>query len=137
MKSISSISALLMFLLPGSGYAANDAIALCQAKKLRAADYLRCLDEQLNLKQRETDVWVNNKKFQLEEFSKATGHKGPITIFKRSNKHFKNYMDAHCLWQYQLVLPDTTSAAMKMKECKIQLLDQRLEEMKNIGKSLE
>ena len=110
-----------------------DPITTCKAKKLSAANYLRCLDRQVNDLSEKLTIWLNNKQFQLEEFAESSGHKTPLKVFKRSNNYFSKYMQEHCRWQYLMLLPDTASAAMRLKECKINLLQQRLAEMIQVG----
>lgn len=112
---------------------AQDPIAQCKVKKLSAANYLRCLDRQVNDLSEKLTIWLNNKQFQLEEFAESSGHKTPLKVFKRSNNYFAKYMQEHCRWQYLMLLPDTASAAMRLKECKINLLQQRLAEMIQVG----
>lgn len=111
----------------------QDPIAACKVKKLTAANYLRCLDRQVNGLSEKLTIWLNNKQFQLEEFAESSGHKTPLKVFKRSNNYFTKYMQEHCRWQYLMLLPDTASAAMRLKECKINLLQQRLAEMIQVG----
>lgn len=115
----------------------NDPIAECKAQKLSAANYLRCLDRQVNDLTEKLTIWLNNKQFQLEEFAESSGHKTPLKVFKRSNSYFGKYMEEHCRWQYLMLLPDTASAAMRLKECKINLLQQRLAEMIQVGDSVK
>ena len=103
-----------------------DEVFECQQKHKNRMDYSVCLDNALNKLDREMTTWETNLEFKLRELSKATGRGDVLMVFKKSKDQFQKFRKVNCQWQYLAMLPDVGAAAAMVKECKIQMVDDRI-----------
>lgn len=101
-------------------------IVECQQKHKNRMDYSVCLDNALNKLDREMVTWETNLEYKLRDLSQNTGRGDVLVIFKRSKEQFQKFRKVNCQWQYLAMLPDVAAAATMVKECKIQMVEDRI-----------
>ncbi|WP_018691148.1 lysozyme inhibitor LprI family protein [Algicola sagamiensis] len=104
----------------------------CKTRSKVTVNYLRCLDEKINLVQDIIERWNKDVTFKLEEASKESGSTSALNMFKQSQTDFGSYMESSCRWLYLRALPDTRSGAIAFKECAIYVLENQLSLLKRI-----
>ena len=112
---------------------ASPMLKQCAPTKDSTVEYMRCLDSKTEQLNNQILAWSNSKIFELEEMTKSTGRSGALTVFKKSQKSFTQYLEQNCRWQYLILLPDTTSSAIKYKECIVEMSEQRIIELKKLA----
>jgi uncharacterized protein YecT (DUF1311 family) len=112
---------------------ASQMLTRCESDRDTSVAYLRCLDRQIQTLNRHIDLWGNNMIFALEEISKKNGRSDALRLFKKSQKTFTKYVEQNCRWQFLVLLPDRTSAAIKFKTCMIEMSGARVVELKRVS----
>lgn len=120
---------LSVFLFSSAGFAQD---ADCKSKRQFSIEYSRCLDQQLELLNRELVTWENNHILQLEDIASKTGRKDPLLVFKKSRQTFKTFSTEHCRWQYLALVPDSQAGATLYKECQLALYKNQIELLSKI-----
>ena len=98
----------------------------CKARHKNRLDYSQCLDSVLLKLDRDIQTWENNVEFKLKELSNVSGRGDALIVFNKSSKQFHTYRQTNCRWQYLAKLPDVSSAAVMVKECKIDMAKERI-----------
>ena len=124
----------LLLVVFSSPLFAADLFKQCADARENGVEYLRCLDRQIKSVQDKVKLWGNNKLFEIEELSKTTGRRDALHLFKKSQKSFTKHVENNCRWQYLLLLPDTTAAAIIYKECVIKMNHIRAAELRALAK---
>lgn len=114
---------------------ATSMVQQCAQHRESSVEYMRCLDRKIESLKNAIKLWGNNKIIELEEMTKITGRKAALKGFKKSQKSFAIYAEQNCRWQYIALLPDTTSSAIKFKECTVEMSEARVIELKQIANS--
>jgi uncharacterized protein YecT (DUF1311 family) len=112
---------------------ASQVLTRCESDRDTSVAYLRCLDKQIQKLNRDITLWGNNMVFALEEKSKTNGRSDSLRLFKKSQKTFSKYVEQNCRWQFLVLLPDRTSAAIKYKTCAIEMSKARVIELKRVS----
>ncbi len=123
----------LLFVALAAPASASQVLTRCESERDTAVAYLRCLDKQIQILNREVDLWGNNMIFALEERSKQSGRSDALRLFKKSQRTFTQYVEHNCRWQFLVLLPDTTSSAIKYKTCTIEMSEARVVELKRVS----
>ena len=124
---------LLMIALIALPASASKHLQQCADQRSSSIDYLRCLDRKIDFLEREIDQWTTSKIFELEEMAKKSGRTDALSLFKKSQKSFTKYLEHSCRWQYSVLLPDARAAAIRYKECTVQMSETRVSELKRIA----
>ena len=124
---------LLVALAAPASASASQMLTNCESDRDTSVAYLRCLDKQIQTLNRDITLWGNNMVFELEEISKKNGRSDALRLFKKSQKTFTKYVEQNCRWQFLVLLPDRTSAAIKYKTCMIEMSEARVIELKRVS----
>jgi len=116
-----------------SGLMNIEEVKACQKKHKDRMDYSRCLDSVLLRLEREMTTWENNVEFKLRELSRDSGRGDALIVFTKANKEFKKFRKSNCQWQYLAMLPDVSSAATMVKECKIYMAKDRIAKLTELS----
>lgn len=112
-----------------------DKVAECYKNVIKETDnesVSRCLDEAINLVDRELQIWVNLHQFNLEEKSQINGRYSALKMFKRSQSSFVTYRENTCRWQYLNISPDL-GADVAYKSCYVTLSKTRVSLLTSIN----
>jgi len=116
-----------------SGLMNIEEVSACQKKHKDRMDYSRCLDSVLLKLEREMTTWETNVEFKLKELSRSSGRGDALVVFGKANKEFKKFRKSNCQWQYLAMLPDVSSAATMVKECKIYMAKDRIAKLTELS----
>ena len=126
--SVLLLAAVTAFLpsVEGKPMSEIEEILECQKKYKNRMDYSVCLDNALNKLDREMVTWETNLEYKLRDLGQNTGRGDVLVIFKKSKEQFQKFRKVNCQWQYLAMLPDVGAAATMVKECKIQMVEDRI-----------
>jgi len=91
--------------------------------------FIKCLDLNIEVLDRERSIWINKIIMDMEELEKETGNTQLLPIIQRSLRHNDNYIEDSCRWRYLHKMPNSTKAAIAYKECKIRLYQRHIEDL--------
>lgn len=121
----------IMFMANQSqAFTIKDCEPLKSTHPLKAKKYLKCLDNNLGLIERERETWINKIVMDMQEIEKDTGNTQLLPIILRSHKHQDRYIEDSCRWRYLHKMPNSTRAAGAYKTCKVRMLLRHIEDLK-------
>jgi uncharacterized protein YecT (DUF1311 family) len=105
----------------------------CQKKSDKPEALSQCYDLVIDKLNNELQTWINHQESSFAKFAEVTGRSAPLTIFKRSQKHFFNFREDNCRWYYLAKMPAPQASSL-YKACIIDVTKQRIDELKSYAK---
>lgn len=130
---VQSVTLLLLAGLSLSGTAlAKPNLESCQTKRAQNIGYLQCIDSVLEDTKLELQTYLNARRNELIKLEQTTGRVDALKAFTRAQEHFEQFKEDNCRWRYLKLLPDSTAATIRFKECELMLIGKRIDDLQQL-----